>query len=278
MAHSAFLSLPRELRDSIFEYALTEDDHVAVRRPLVSEHQRKPLPVASNDRWDWSVHYPQQAVSIAYLNLMLCNRQLRHEMCDYLDRARKQGCFTAKVTLHMGYPSVTPTWTNIPARPSDISTLEILLKIDHMYHPAYISRGMQTATIAAVFEILRRYIHRGPHLARPSALPHPLHLDTVRITIAPPVPFAAMTHIYGFPEQQLETLFNDFRGLLVRLGRSGIPFGYIEAFDVRMEGREWDWIPVTSNIWDEEDFVLFQYAGYKWDEDAMAFRPDQIPW
>ena len=83
--------------------------------------------------------------------------------------------------------------------------------------------------------------------------------------MAPPYPFEEMTYVYGFPAQQLETLFNDFKRVMCRLGRSGILFGSVGKFDLRLEGKEWHRIPVTSNIWDEDDYTFFQIADFKWD-------------
>ena len=252
---STFLDLPQEVRDLILEHAISEDESFSELHPMPCECIIKPLPNANNVRWDWNCHYAPQSVSVSYLNLMLCNRQLNNEVRGFLEATQKHKGLQAKLTLMMGYPSVTPIWTRIPAPPCDISDLDVLLKIGTMYHPGYIGVAPRSAIVAAVFEILKRYIHRGPHLARPSALANQVKLDNVRITLAPPHPFSEMTHIYGFPKQQLETLFNEFKSTMVRLGRSGIPYGSIGAFEVRMEGGDWTRIPVTSNIWDEEDFV-----------------------
>lgn len=76
------------------------------------------------------------------------------------------------------------------------------------------------------------------------------------------MPLAEMDQAYGFPMEQLETLFVGFKALLIRFCRSGLPYESIDFFEVRMDGKKWDRIPVTSNIWDEEDFVFFQYGGF----------------
>jgi len=79
----------------------------------------------------------------------------------------------------------------------------------------------------------------------------------------PHVPFEEMGEIYGFPQRQLESLYVEFKGLLRRFARSGLPWGMIDGFEVRF-GREdrFEIVPVTSNIWDENDFVFFQYGGF----------------
>ncbi|KAK3686715.1 hypothetical protein LTR37_019552 [Vermiconidia calcicola] len=176
------------------------------------------------------------------------------------------------MTMVLAYPDVTPTWTHVPMPPNKIDKLEILVKVGHMYHPAYMNRNHEMAIVRLVFEILRRYIHRGPHLARASPLQESLQLHTVEITLAPPRPLEEMTYVYGFPAQQLAILASGFRHVMQRLGRSGIVFGSMDFFKVRLEGSDWLLIPVTSNIWDEQDYVLFNSGGYCWDAGEPLVR------
>ena len=262
MATCPFLRLPQELRDLIFEYALSEDR--IENETAASLTHRIKRQSTGNERWEWNVYYDSAAPTAAYLSLMLCNRQLRKEVQQFLGGSDDQPP-PSKTTVVIAYPIVTTVWTHVPRPPDKTTILDILLKIDHIYHPVFISHGAHNAILTTVFGLLKRYIHRGPHLARPSPLPRPLELDTVQITLAPPVPFEEMTYVYGFPAQQLETLFNDFKRLICRLARSGIPFGSIGAFDLRLEGKEWHRIPATSNIWDEDDYTFFQNVGFNWD-------------
>ena len=265
MAGCHFLTLPRELRDSIFEYAISdscrEDDKATSLRCKVKRL------VTGNERWEWNIQYASKAPTSTYLSLTLCNRQLRYETKEFLEIVRGHQDAPAKMTLTMAYPDLTPQWDHIPGPPDSTSALDILVKVDHMYHPAFMTHGAHNAILKSIFEMLKRYIHRGPHLARPSPLRQLLELDTARVTLAPPVPFEDMTYVYGFPAQQLETLFTEFLALMMRLARSGVPFGSISAFEVRLEGKDWHRIPVTSNSWDEEDFTFFQCGGYQWGDD-----------
>lgn len=184
------------------------------------------------------------------------------EMKEYVSRIHER--LSAKLLLVMAYPDLWPAWHHIPGPPSHLKDLNILIKADHMYHPAFMSRGPYNAILTTVYETVKRYVHRGPHLARPSPLLNPLKLDTVRVTLAPPLPFEEMTYVYGFPAQQLEALFDEFKGLMERLCRSGLMFTDVQAFEVRIVGREFERIPVTSNLWDEDDHIFFQRGGYRW--------------
>ena len=247
----------------IFEFALREntvhDSRVAVQERRTKRHPGR------NESWEWSIYHATAAPFATYLNLMECNRQLASEIKDFIQRSKDHEPGPAKMEVIMDYPSITTKWTHIPGPPEQTTTLAILVKVDHMYHPVFISQGPHNAILTIVFELLNRYIHRGPHLIRRSALRQPLKLEDVYITLAPPMPFEDMTFVYGFPEQQLESLFNEFQELMRRLGRSGIPFGSVRTFNVRMDGRDWHRMPVTSNVWDEEDYSFFRNAGFLWD-------------
>lgn len=263
MAKATFLTLPQEIRDLIFEFAIGEDAYNADVVRLASGYRTKRIPIGNSNRWAWECRHASQAPFPEYLCLMLCNRQLEREIREFLNRPQDASRRPAKLVMLLEYPNLWLTWTQLPDPPRQIETLELLIKVSHMYHPAYISRGSQNAILTAVSDTLKRFVYRGPHLSRPSALPKPLHLKTVRITVAPPIAFEDMKQTYGFPAQQLEALFAGFKALLQRFCRSGLPFQLIDAFEVRLEGDEkYDRIPVTSNIWDEIDFIFFQYGGF----------------
>ena len=263
---SSLLALPLELRDLIFEYVLTEDDCLQTGDYSPTLNTRVKRQITGNERWPWSIHYASTAPCSAYLSLLSCNRQLQSELEDFIYRP----CFQpqpAKLLLVMAYPNLYSSWHHVPGPPETARGLEILIKADHMYHPAFMSNGPHNAILTTVFSTLKRYIHRGPHLARPSPLYRPLTLETVRVTLAPPMPFEDMTHVYGFPAQQLEILYEEFRGLMKRLCRSGLMWPDVGAFELCLVGKEdeIESVLVTSNVWDEEDYLFFQSGGYCWD-------------
>lgn len=257
------LSLPQELRDSIIQYALTEDNCQSTEGQKTSSDRRIKRQITGNERWAWSVQHASQAPRCTYMSLLHCSKDLSREMNEYVSSVREP--LTAKLLLIMDYPDLWPIWHHLPGPPSHIKILDILIKADHMYHPAFMSRGPYNAILTTVYETVKRYIHRGPHLARPSPLHHSLKLETVRVTLAPPVPFEEMTYVYGFPAQQLEALYEEFKGLMQRLCRSGLIFTAVKAFEIRLVGRDFERFHVTSNIWDEADHVFFQQGGYCWD-------------
>ncbi|KAK3705802.1 hypothetical protein LTR37_013109 [Vermiconidia calcicola] len=258
------LILPRELRDLILDYAIFDGQNGADDGLSCVERRSQRL-TAGDERWQWNIEYTSQAHIPAYLGLMKTNRQLNFEVKEYIRGISEEDRLPAKMTMVLAYPDVTPTWTHMPMPPNKIDKLEILVKVDHMYHPAYMGQGPANAIARLVFEVLRRYLHRGPHLARATPLQEPLHLHTVEITLAPPQPLEEMTYVYGFPAEQLRILAHELCDVMRRLGRSGIVFGSVDFFKFRLEGHDWRLIPVTSRIWDEQDSALFTSGGYCWD-------------
>jgi hypothetical protein len=267
---SRLLALPIELRDLIFEYALTDDGCHQADEHTSPSNARIKRQTTGNERWEWSIHYASTAPPSAYLSLLSCNRQLKSELEDFIYRPSYKPP-PAELLLVMAYPNLYSSWHHIPGPPETTKRLDIFIKADHMYHPAFMSNGPHNAILTTVFSTLKRYIHRGPHLARPSPLDQPLILDTVKVTLAPPMPFEEMMHVYGFPAQQLEILYEEFRGLMKRLCRSGLVWPDITAFELSLVGKEdeSERVLVTSNVWDEEDYVFFQSGGYCWDAEEV---------
>ncbi len=136
----------------------------------------------------------------------------------------------------MDDPDIIPTYITIPAHPSDTTTLDLIVKLDQMYHPCYISHPPYNAILLAVFSLLRTYTTRCPHFACRTPLSKKSHLKTVRITIA--LPEDGMTYFYGDPLQRIETLFLDFETYLIKFARSGRLFAEVGAFEYGIEGKE----------------------------------------
>ena len=264
---SPLLNLPQEVRDLIYEYALTENNGRTIDDQNTSAHRRVKRQATAHERWLWSIHYPATAPHSTYLSILSCNRQLRDEIREHVTQLQKARPPTAKLLLVMAYPDLWPSWHHVPGPPDQIKTLDILVKVDHMYHPAFMTHGPHNAILTTVFEIVKRFCYLGPHLARPSVLRQPLQLITVRITMAPPVPFEEMTHVYGFPKPQLEALFREFKMLLRRMCTSGILFDAVHTFEVRVVGSEWERIFTTTKRGHEDDFAFFNGGGYRWERE-----------
>ncbi|KAK5172570.1 uncharacterized protein LTR77_002690 [Saxophila tyrrhenica] len=267
MASSPLLLLPLELRNSIYEYVLLHppepDDDIEQ-----STSERRPKRITTrNDRWQWTMQYTSSPPTANYYNILRVNRQLHHEIKDFLRLQQAlHGPQPAHITLLIDNPNITPSHISLPQTPTNTTTLDLLVKVAQMYHPVYISRPPHNTLLLAIFEVLKTYFHRGPHLARPTPLSQKLHLEKVRITIAPPQPLEEMTYVYGFPQGQLETLFEDFDWYLKKFARSGLAWGDVEGIEYRLMAKEWRSVGVRSDVWDEGDYVFFKDGGYRWSD------------
>lgn len=249
------LSLPQELRDGIYEFALnTADGHVQDLREL---------PSASTCRSaGWTLHLGDRAPTATFLSLMLCCRQLRVEVGQFLRQCQGQ----AKLQIHASYPDMKTEWSFIQTPPEQLTELDISLKIGNLFDPRLDYLEYEDVLFRPVFDILKRFIHSGPHLARTRPLSQPLELRTVRITIASATPVNEMTYVFASPAATLYMMFGRFNALLGRLARSGLLVGVIGAFEAKMEGdeEEWERTAVSSDVWDEEDHVFIKDLGFRW--------------
>jgi hypothetical protein len=283
MASPCLLGLPQELRDPIYSYAILSIDPQPSCHANLHDFQSRTSKGLStrNDRWQWTVHHDTTSprALATYLNLMLTCRQLHSEISHFLQAIKEPNVPPTRLLLQISYPHITPTWLSLPLPPTQVNTLHMTIKIDQLYHPSLISRPPSNPILHALTSVLASYISHGPFFNRSAPLSGKLHLDTVRLTISPPRPYEDLTHIYGFPEQQLGMLYSDFLTYLQRFARSGVAWGRIDAFEVRLgdgkegmdlEGQgseEFERIQVTSEIWDEGDYVFIRDGGY-WPKDV----------
>ncbi|KAK5122759.1 hypothetical protein LTR85_003674 [Meristemomyces frigidus] len=255
-----FLSLPQELRDHVYTYALGSD-----RCSTSGTQDLAPLlEVLATPSVLWKIGTTPQAPIATYLSLMFCCHQLLDEMETFLTYSHDPEGSTAKLTLALAYPNATARWSCVPRPPHQLQNLDITLKMSNIFHPATSGPGLHEIFLRPVFEVLKRYIHFGPHLARQSPLPEALKLTNIRITIVPAISFDDMTFVYGNPAQQLAMLAGRMKRMMERLARSGLLFGVVNVLEMRLLDEEWSRMPVTSNVWDEQDYVLFQDLGFRW--------------
>jgi hypothetical protein len=282
MASPCLLGLPQELRDAIYSYAILNIDTQTSGQANLHDFQSRTSKALStrNDRWQWTVHHDTTSprALATYLSLMLTCRQLHGEIIHFLQALHECNLPPTRLLLQISYPHITPTWLSLPLPPSQVNTLHMNIKIDQLYHPSLISRPPSNPILHALTSVLSSYISHGPFFARSAPLSKKLHLDTVRVTISPPRPYEDLTHIYGFPEQQLGMLYADFLDYLRRFARSGVAWGRVGTFEVRLgdgkdgddsagEGdEEFERIHVTSEIWDEGDYVFIRGGEY-WPKD-----------
>jgi len=84
------------------------------------------------------------------------------------------------------------------------------------------------------------------------------------VVLSSAIPLEDLFWVYGSPAVQLEVLFGKLSGLVARLARSAVLSGAVDHMEVCLEGKETVRVPVTSNVWDEQDYIFFADAGFSW--------------
>ncbi|KAK1815187.1 hypothetical protein LTR12_010446 [Friedmanniomyces endolithicus] len=235
----AFLGLPQELRDCIYDYAL-QAEHPKTSSS-VSNRAYKEVQAGV-----WTLNFDKQPPCATYLSLLRCNQQLYRELTAYLANDALQSDVAAKLDVRTMYPDMLTAWTRIPRPPTQAAQdLHIAVRMRNLFDPGLYTRQRPTILLQPLFEILRCYSFKGPYFARAQRLRQPLKLRTVRFTLTSAIPLEKLVHVYGSPAAQLEALFRKLGELIARLARSGLLVGAVAAM---------------------EDYVFFANAGFRWDQ------------
>ncbi|KAK0253036.1 hypothetical protein LTS09_011946 [Friedmanniomyces endolithicus] len=252
--------IPQELRDCIYDYALQAEHPETLSS--VSNRACKEAQAGV-----WTLNFDKLPPCATYLSLLRCNQQLYREITAYLANDARRSDVAAKLDVRATYPHMLTAWTRIPRPPTQAAQdLHIAVRMRSLFDPGLYTRQRPTILLQPLFEILRCYSLRGPYFARAQRLRQPLKLRTVRLTLSSAIPFENLVHVYGSPAAQLEALFRKLGELIARLARSGLLVGTVAAMEVCLEGQDTLRVPVTSNIFDEQDYVFFANAGFRWDQ------------
>lgn len=262
MARCQFLETCQELRDMIYEYALVDDitdeeEDEAVQDALFGEqHDTRGHELLLSR---WKLQYRPLPRSPTWLSLLRCNRQLAKEVRTFMASKHSQSEAVAKATVYLKYPYCTTQWQTLPRHPADIETLDLLIKVDYMYHPDI--QPPSDKLFAIVFELMKRYTHHGPYLARVSKLGRPLSLENVRLTFT--LPHRNMDYIYGNPRMQLMMLYESLRNVMIRCARSGLIKGAIGGIQMRTEDNPDETIDAKGlYVLEDGDALDFRQKGY----------------
>jgi hypothetical protein len=254
---ASFLNLCQELRDIIYNYALDADFlDVHLQTQLKERTTRQ-----QHDAW--TVHYDKSPPAATFLSLLLTCRQMHHDLESYL--CQKARCSsTAKLELKTAWPHMVPQWTSIPRPPAQLTDLHITVKISNLFDPALSMTDQHRILLRPIFEVLQRYVRYGPYMSRQQPLLQPLKIGNVRIALFSAIPLDEMTWVFGNPGERLEMLHAQLKPLLARLARSGMVYGAVESFELSVNDQEPERMPVTANMWNEEDYVFFDHIGFRW--------------
>lgn len=241
----------------IYEYALVEDhlleEEEAHQTPSNDKTETTSSSLSTNnggpDPHGWHFHLPHQSlVQPTWLALSRCNRQLHSEVLDFLARQHHKSnpsLTEARGTLHLAYPSCTPTMTYLTALPAHCQSLHFTLHLSNLYHTATLPPS--AALAAAIWSVVQRYISHGPRLHRPTPLAQPLHLDTLKVELAGPAD-RDLVFAYGNPWMQMTSHYSCLKWRLGQLARAetavegGMRDGrvWVRTIQARFAGRKWE--------------------------------------
>lgn len=259
--HVTFLSLPRELRDHIYNAVLG----TSIPPPA--------SPASAVDRWengnpwgaDHGIVYERRPASIFCLGLLCCNRQISGEMKSAIARKcdGSEGGVTYKLDIMVQHMQLWPTWTSIPASPQHMRHVEVEIRIftysDLKFR--YDRRHMPGAVAMHLLRLLSGFLTHGPlFIPQSKPLSYVLHAESLTVNL--------ISIPEGFPTAQYEWegayrihAFKRMKELLGHLNDSGLLSGKVEMVKLRNgdEAEEWEIEDKGCN-----SGVAQQWARYGW--------------
>ncbi|KAF7351181.1 hypothetical protein MSAN_01549000 [Mycena sanguinolenta] len=161
---SLLLGLPTELRLQIYDGVvhLPIDCQVAGRPSSKLQQPALPAPV----------------LSISWLSLMLVCKTITEELRDYLLASGNTTYELDIDTLDKRHIIAdTVTWRQIPCPPRSVRRLQANLVLH--FRTRFWGDGGPAPILSQLYQVLNRFIHNGPLLARQTPLVNHIHLDTL---------------------------------------------------------------------------------------------------
>ncbi|KAF2163816.1 hypothetical protein M409DRAFT_57293 [Zasmidium cellare ATCC 36951] len=253
---SRFLELPQEVRDLIYSFAFDETlSPPPEYREFLDDKEVSPSPEPSVFGIDvkpspFKTHYPSTPPRPAWYALLLCCRQTAADVREYFTSKSCHSDDTATLTLTLTSTTAKAFWTSLP---TTTRNLQINLLVTHFFDAALLHpypSPKDNIALHTIFNLLKRYLTRGPHLAHPSKLPEPTRpsLESVTIKVAPAWKEEDMAFMYGNPAEQLGVVKGVLRGWVEGFCASAAVLGGVGRVEVEGVG---EWV-VTGDVWDEE--------------------------
>ncbi|KAI5359414.1 hypothetical protein Slin14017_G103160 [Septoria linicola] len=282
---SPLLALPQELRDLIYKYALDEvlpwpsGFQEWSKSCSIREDDRDALPTDARHDTNGGLifHFPAHGPRPAWYNLLLCCRTTNKDIRQIVSTTalnQVPSLSPAVLDLSITSTTATTTWQRLPCHPQQISTLQINIRLAHLWDTGIISGAPQSDNkiIRALFRFLQQYCKYGPHFSRKTPLARPLQLNTALLTVEPAFSTEESEYFFGNPSQQLATVSGVLMIWLGRLARSGLLSGSLGkivwdcdyVYELTM-GKEPLVFKVTGHPWDQADQETFRSLGYEWD-------------
>lgn len=177
MLPTSFFSLPRELRDRIYnDFLYTPSDAPATPPDAGLRFKEEwQLPFIS-----FNIFHTLDPRPHAYaFPLLHCNRQIRSEVQQMLSHAKASRDLACKLDCMLDFRNMFPTWTLCPCWPQNMRHLEIKFRLCNDW-----ARANGCLLIYPAFRILNLLFNHGPQLGYSSSFRSAdFHLKTLTLEI-----------------------------------------------------------------------------------------------
>ena len=236
--HFRLLSLPREIRNAIYIATI----HAPRDTPNSPDEAGPRYKTRCSTIWNRSVYYPIGPSSWpSHVSLIQCNRQVRSETLEILNRERRRS--TCRLDCMLERLALWPTWISYPGLPQTIDHLEMNLRLFDVRDGRNLLWGRRGpgAMFVPLFWMLNHFIHHGPQFIYTGPLRHTPRLETLMIHIS----YEDRTrsgrelsdHRQSAQRRTVDKreIFRTFAGIVNMLACNGVLAGKIERIGVRWE-------------------------------------------
>ncbi|KAF7344615.1 hypothetical protein MSAN_01943800 [Mycena sanguinolenta] len=258
---SLLLGLPTELRLQIYDGVV----HLPIDCPVVrlpsSQQPAQPVPV----------------LAISWFSLMLVCKTITEELRDYLHTS---GNTTYELEIDNTDPkqkqrsiAKTVTWRRIPCPPSSVRILQANLVLH--FGTGFWGCGGPNPILSQLYQVLNRFIHNGPLLARRSPLANHIRLNTLIVQGASLMKKAMI-------DKQKKQHRGQLQNYVSEVVERGLLFGAVDKIVCRWAEGEFDdddkvteWEVSFQEIGDMTEWERY---GFEWGvpgSSSLANQPSQ---
>ncbi|KAL8848851.1 MAG: hypothetical protein Q9221_006147 [Calogaya cf. arnoldii] len=182
----ALLTIPREVRDEIYSLLLDSSDDP----PLSPNEAGLRYEEVTHDRplRNRRVYYPPPTTCKGPTSaLSQCNRQLRHEIVDFITKTHLTKGGTCELDVMVKGCMLWPTWTKLLHSVVRMEHLEVNLRLFNFRDGGGVfwGDGGPGSIFVVLFRLLNRLLHHGPRFLYSDGDNQSLELQTLTLNVLP---------------------------------------------------------------------------------------------
>jgi hypothetical protein len=269
---ASLLGLPTELRLKIYDLLLNADiDYRFIRDiyHIFDSHGTQAALLPDEVSKDFQSMLP-------WLNLSRCCRQIYYELRPDANKCQSSSTqcdrtYELDLDVFRGHGPLalrTATWRHIPCAPSQVTTMIINVNVGS--GPGPWTDGGPASLARAIFQILNRTFHLGPHIFRNSLLPE--HMELRDLCINVDIGRYADSNAQGCHRDPRLNWFR-FQEGWKEISRTGFLTGFVERTRLRSvgDGSEEVEVPATRQEW-PTPVGYWRGYGFQWGIECAGYR------